>query len=113
MLIVSRRIRAVVGQGCCLALLMTIVTATPAHAAAKFQPRPLQRTPSVAVRAVAAKAQAADPAAARAGSVVIDLPRGGTDSAAARAGDLPVSASTPGSDPVGGKAVTRARVETL
>lgn len=127
MFTVSRRMSDVVAQVCCLTLLMSMLTASPAHAATKFQPRPLQQTPSVPVRALTAKAPAPDPAAAnsrrgappsttlpRAGSVVVDLPAAHTPSATVRSGDLPVSMTAPaGSSPADGTAVARARVETL
>src|SRR5262252_2190867 len=124
---VSRRMSALVAQGYCLALLMSMVTASPAHAATKFQPRPLQQTPSVPVRTLAARAPGPDPAAAkarrgappaaalpRAGSVTVDLPAAHAPSATLRSGDLPVSMTAPAdSSPVAGTAVSRARVETL
>src|SRR5215831_4912611 len=119
---VSRHLSVRIAEVCCLALLMSIVAASPARAATKFQPRPLRQTPSVPVHAVMAKEPGQDIAAAKArrgaphavtlprpGSVIIDLPTAHTPSAQARAGDLPVSGSTPdSSSPVGGAATAAA-----
>ena len=115
---VSRRISALVPVGSCLAVLGTMLTTPTAQAAAaRFTPRPLQRTASVPVRAVRAVAPAPDPAAARArpgtpaaalraaGAVDVALPAASSPPADARAGALPVAVS--------GQAVSRARVETL